>query len=111
MARNEIHTQDTVDTQDNYSNTTGFTAGTGRGFHAAELPINTAKSITPADDTDVDFTHRFMYVGGAGNVAVRFASGGTAYTFVGLPAGALIPLKVYSIDSTSTTATSILLLG
>ena len=53
---------------------------------------------TTTDNTDVNFAHRYLYTGDGGDVAVRFESGGTAYTFT-LPAGGLLPINLYSIDS------------
>lgn len=67
------------------------------------------QEVTPADDTDLAFNHNAVYIGTAGTLKVREASGGTVRTFV-VPAGALLPIKVYSIESTSTTASDIVLL-
>ena len=66
-------------------------------------------AVTPANNTDVAFNHNAIYCGVAGNIAVRTVSGGAVTVFT-VPAGALLPIKVYSIDSTSTTATGIVLL-
>jgi hypothetical protein len=66
------------------------------------------QAVTPTDDTDVAFNHNAIYVGTGGVIAVRKASGG-AVTQITVPNGALLPIKVYSIDSTNTTASGILL--
>lgn len=113
MGRTEFHTQDAVDavTGEAHANVTGETSDTRRGAHVAELPITSAKLITPADDTDVDFAHRYLYIGGtAGNVSVKFTSGGSAYV-IPVAANAFLPMRVYSVQSTSTTATPIWLFG
>ena len=50
-----------------------------------------------------------IYVGGAGNVAVVLPSG-VAITFVGVPAGSILPVRAIRVNSTNTTATSMLAL-
>jgi len=69
----------------------------------------TAEAVTKSDTTVYTVPSRAVYVGGAGDMAVRMAGGGTA-TFVGVPAGATLPICVDQVLSTDTTATSILLL-
>lgn len=110
MAKTELFAEDAVQSEVNSnpaSNLTGSTSGLKRGIDDSPLPISAAKAITTADDTDVAFTHRYLYAGVAGTVAIRFASGGTVYTIT-VPAGGILPIKVYSID-TASTATGILL--
>lgn len=65
-----------------------------------------AASITPSD-ADSFSVPVSVYVGVAGNVAVRPANGGAAVTFVGVPAGAVLPVRVIGVNATSTTATSL----
>jgi len=106
--RTELYASDTVNDDGVVAiNISGTTSGTSRGQDTADLTINTAKAITTADNTDVNFTHRFIYAGVAGTVAIRFAAGGTVYTIT-MPAGGMLPMKVYSID-TASTATGIFL--
>lgn len=63
-------------------------------------------AVTPHDSTDFTTWTRALYVGGAGNVAaVTFD--GTAVTFVAVPAGSILPLQCRRVNSTNTTATSI----
>jgi hypothetical protein len=64
-----------------------------------------AFAITPSDAT----TQRAyaLYVGGAGNVAVK-TEDGTTLTFAGAQAGMILPLRVTQVLSTGTTATNIL---
>lgn len=71
-------------------------------------PIDTGVAVTPSDSTVLGAT-RALWVGGAGNVAVTFYKGGTV-TFVGVPAGTMLPVVVSQVMSTNTTATSILAL-
>ena len=47
-----------------------------------------------------------LYVGGAGDLSVQFADGGTA-VFSGLLAGTFFPLNVVRVNATGTTATNI----
>lgn len=73
-------------------------------------PAEFAEAVTKSDT--VNFTGgaaRALYVGGAGDVAVVLKSG-TAVTFVGVPAGTILPVECKRVNSTSTTATSIVAL-
>ena len=65
-----------------------------------------ALAVTPSD-VDEFASAVTIYVGGAGNVTVRPAFGGAAVTFVGLPAGSVVPCLVIGVDATGTTATSL----
>ena len=47
-----------------------------------------------------------LYIGGAGDLSVQFADGGTA-VFTGLLAGSFFPLNVVRVNATGTTATNI----
>lgn len=69
----------------------------------------TAEEVTKSDTTVYPVPSRGIYVGGAGDVAVRMAGGGNAI-FVGVPAGATLPICADMVLSTDTTATSMLLL-
>lgn len=66
-----------------------------------------AVAITPSDVTIIPTT-RSIWVGVAGNVAVKMASGATV-TFTGVPIGVL-PVQVTQVLSTNTTATTMLAL-
>lgn len=70
-----------------------------------ESPAFDAVAITPAD-SDLANEVRALYIGGAGNVAVK-TQGGTTVVFVGLLAGAILPVRCRQVRSTSTTATNI----
>lgn len=81
-------------------------------MHVMEAPSTGAKSITPTDNTDVAFAHRYVYIGTGGDLVVQFEEGTDADTFTFIvPDGALLPIEVYSINSSSTTADGILLLS
>jgi hypothetical protein len=78
---------------------------------AAELdsPAWSAAAVVPSADADLPLAPtRAVYVGGAGNLAVIMAGGGTV-TFSGVAAGTILPIRVDRIVNTST-ATLILAL-
>lgn len=68
-------------------------------------PAQDAVAVTPNDSTVVAF--RGLWVGGAGNVAIKGINGNTAVTLVGVPAGTLLPVAVSRVMATNTTATNI----
>ena len=63
---------------------------------------SSAKAITPSDTAAQ--TYRAIYVGGAGNVAVK-TTGGDTVTFTAPPVGTIIPVEVQQVLATGTTAT------
>jgi hypothetical protein len=65
-------------------------------------------AVTPSDSTVLSGV-RALYVGVTGNLAVR-PVGGSAVTFVAVPAGMILPIAVDRVMSTNTTATSIVAL-
>ena len=69
-------------------------------------PSPTFFAVTPHDTTNFTKTARALYVGGAGNV-VAVGLDGVAVTFIGVPAGTVLPVMCGRVNSTSTTATSI----
>ena len=66
-------------------------------------------AVTPSDSTDFDTLCRAIYVGGGGNVAA-VGHDGTAVTFTGVTTGTVLPIACRRINSTNTTATSIVAL-
>lgn len=69
-------------------------------------PADNAAAVTPSDSTDLTFTSRALYIGGAGNLVVTMAGGGDV-TFTGVPAGSILPIRASRVKATSTTATAI----
>lgn len=67
-------------------------------------------TVTPSDTTAFDPPGRALWVGGAGNVAVRMAGDESTPTIVGVAAGTMLSICVDKVLSTGTTATSIILL-
>lgn len=71
------------------------------------VPADNLVAITPSDSTDLPQVSRGIYVGGAGNIVVTPAAGGSNVTFSAVPAGTVLPIRVSRVLSTSTTATSL----
>ena len=63
-------------------------------------------TITPSDTTILSPVLRAIYVGAAGNVAVRMLDGSTPI-FVGVLAGTVLPIQIDKVLATGTTAASI----
>ena len=63
-------------------------------------PPEHAVAVTPADQ-DLAQVTRALYVGVGGDLAVRMQDGGSA-TFVGIPSGTLLPLRVIRVLPAST---------
>lgn len=66
-----------------------------------------ALTIAPSDTTVLTPNLRALWVGGAGNVAVRMLDGNTVI-FVGVPAGTYLPIQIDQVRLTSTTATNMI---
>ena len=66
-------------------------------------------AVTPSDATVLDF--QALYVGVAGDVALAAGETGSAVTFTGVTAGAILPVKGKRVMSTNTTATNIVWLN
>ena len=73
-------------------------------------PSRFAVAVTPSDSVDINGgqTTRGLYVGVGGTVVAVI--GGTAITFVGVPTGAILPIRCTRVNSTSTTATTMVAL-
>lgn len=66
-----------------------------------------AFAVSKSDTTVYNPPFDALYIGGAGDVAVKTAAGRTE-TFSAAPAGTVIPISVQQVMSTNTTATLIL---
>lgn len=71
-------------------------------------PYRKGVAVTTSDATVIPMT-RGLWVGGAGNISVRTASGDTVL-LSGVAAGTEIPIAVDMVNATSTTATLIVAL-
>lgn len=79
------------------------------GYGAEIMPAGGAEVVVPSDVTDLSRECEGIYIGGAGDVAVVLP-GGTAITFVGAPAGTILPVRAIRINATNTSATSMVAL-
>lgn len=66
-----------------------------------------AAAVTPSDTLDLERVTRGLYIGASGNVTVVMEIDDTQVTFVGVPAGSILPIRVRRVMSTGTTAGSI----
>lgn len=72
-------------------------------------PACDARAVTPSDTDDIaGGPARALYVGGAGTVVLVTRSGNTV-TFVGVPAGSILPVDTKRVK-TDTTATNLVAL-
>jgi hypothetical protein len=66
-------------------------------------------AVTASNSADIaqleGFYPRALWVGGAGNVAI-VTPDGVVNTITGVPAGTLLPIQTRRVNSTNTTATS-----
>lgn len=72
-------------------------------------PLTHAAAVTPHNTNELEYVTRALYVGGAGDVAVTMQDSGNV-TFVGVPAGTTLPIRVKVVKVTGTDATSIIAL-
>lgn len=70
-------------------------------------PACNAVAVNPSDTADLAFASKALYVGGAGNVAL-VTVGGDTVTYVGVPAGSYLSVRVRRVLATGTTASSII---
>lgn len=72
-------------------------------------PATRAVQAVPSDTETLPFLPRALYVGGAGDLAMRGRGGGDTI-WRNVPAGTLLPFRAAMILATGTTATDILAL-
>lgn len=73
----------------------------------ATVAAHGARVITPSDSTILEIT-RGIYVGVSGDIVVEMADG-QQVTFVGVPAGIILPIQVSKVRA-ATSASSLLAL-
>lgn len=64
-------------------------------------------AITKSDSTVFTTPTRYVWVGGAGNVAVLMNGDSVSVTLVAVPVGTMLPISVVQVLSTGTTATNL----
>lgn len=72
-------------------------------------PAREAVAVTPSDSSDLPVLPRAIYVGQAGNLAVRMPDG-SAVIFANVQSGSFLPIRVQGINATGTTASAIVTL-
>jgi hypothetical protein len=86
-------------------------------YNGSELwaPAGNAIAVVPSSSNTNDATLPIaigVYVGGAGNVDAIMAGGtGLVTTFVAVPAGAILPIRVIRIAASSTATNMVFLYG
>ena len=76
----------------------------------SDSPTQTARSasaVTPHDTNPLGNVSKALFVGGAGNIALRLVDDSSDVTFTGVTAGSILPVRASHIRATSTTATNI----
>lgn len=69
-------------------------------------PADEAEAVTASDVTTFPAS-RALYVGVGGSVAVTMAdAAGTQVTFAGVPAGAVLPIRITQVRATGTVGAS-----
>jgi len=64
----------------------------------------TSGAVTASDSTVLDFNA--LYVGVGGDIAIKHRTGGPTVTYVGVPAGSILPVAGVRVMA-ATTATSV----
>lgn len=64
-------------------------------------------AITTSDTVNFNFIVRAIYVGVTGNVVI-VRPDGTPITFTAVPAGAILPVNAIRVNTTNTTASSMI---
>lgn len=75
---------------------------------ASSAPANNGIAVTPSDSALI--TSRYIYVGGAGDLAVLLVGDTVPVTFKAVPVGTVLHICVQKVMATNTTATLILAL-
>ncbi len=70
-------------------------------------PASDGFAITPHDSNQLARTTRYIYVGGAGAVAL-VTKAGTTLTFAAVPVGTVLPVRASIVKATGTTATNLI---
>jgi len=74
-------------------------------FKSVNHPNPAEYALAVVTDTTFDTTTRGVYVGGTGNLSVRFANG-TDVVFINVQAGSVIPVRATRVNASGTTATN-----
>lgn len=71
-------------------------------------PAQACFSITPDDADDLLQVTKAIYVGDGGDITLRSVDGPSDVTFLNVPTGAILDVRVQAIRATGTSASSII---
>lgn len=80
-------------------------------FYGTRKPFTTplnAAAVTPSDEAPLPFVARRIWVGAAGNISLIMQGDLQPVTLSNVPAGIFLDLAVKQINSTGTTASSLI---
>lgn len=77
-------------------------------LNSSAVPMANAASVTKSDATVFSPPTKSLFIGGAGDVAVRLFASQTVVTLTAVPAGTTLNISVDKVMSTNTTATNII---
>lgn len=69
-------------------------------------PLEHGMNVVPDDSEDLPFVTRAIYVGGAGNLALRLQDG-TELVLENVAAGSLLPIRAARVLASGTSATGV----
>lgn len=73
----------------------------------ASHPAREAFAITPHATNAISPLPKAIYVGGAGDIALRCVDSGADVTLVAVPVGTILPVRASHVRVTGTTATNL----
>lgn len=73
-----------------------------------DFSARNAVAVTPHDTNALNPIPDRLYVGGAGTVILRARGSAADTTFLGVPAGSVLPVQAQYVRATGTTATGII---
>ncbi|MEM6265884.1 MAG: hypothetical protein AAF494_01660 [Pseudomonadota bacterium] len=75
--------------------------------NALNAPAESVFAVAPADASEFATSTKALYVGDGGDIVLRAVGDDADVTFVNVPAGAILPVRVKAVRETGTTAANI----